>query len=403
MNSTTKIKGCFSLLCIFNSHAVLADGWPLWVPDSAIVPFAFTSESLGNAVGIAGVAKGVLQPQMSLLGMGLYTDKGSYVTYLSMANYQTDNNWLLGLDFYQGNYIDSNYYLAEQGNNSNQGDDITVTTATESKYRASFRYILPWGDGRKLGTQAGYIPNRELSGSDPNSSGVSSIEIRPFYSTRDLDVAYQEPEETWGVELNLDWDNRNDTRNSTEGSRTRLNFTYSPEYKDDASWAKVSFENNQYWDLGSLGDIFDKQVLAFSVYTADTPTWNQCTDNVCNRPPEYERVKLGGLYRLRSYTAGRFHGRSAINYTAEYRVMPEWQPLGSWPIFSLYNIPWWQWVVFSDVGRVADEYNLKTLHEDMKWSTGGAIRFQVEGVVVRTEMAWGNDESLFRVMVNQPF
>lgn len=165
----------------------------------------------------------------------------------------------------------------------------------------------------------------------------------------------------------------------------------------------MALHNSQYWDIGPLNDFFNKQVLAFSVYTADTPTWNNCSNNQCQRPPEYESVKLGGLFRLRSFTAGRFHGRSAISYTAEYRVMPEWQPLGSWPVFSLYNVPWWQWVAFTDVGRVADEYNLKTLHEDMKWSAGGAIRFQVEGVVVRTEVAWGSEDSIFRVMVNQPF
>ena len=83
--------------------------------------------------------------------------------------------------------------------------------------------------------------------------------------------------------------------------------------------------------------------------------------------------------------------------------MPDWQPLEEWPIFNLYDVPWWQWVAFIDVGRVADEFSLSTLHEEMKWSSGGAIRFQVEGIVVRTEMSKGSEESLFRVMINQPF
>lgn len=39
----------------------------------------------------------------------------------------------------------------------------------------------------------------------------------------------------------------------------------------------------------------------------------------------------------------------------------------------------------------------------MKWSAGGAVRFQVEGIVVRTEISWGSEDNLFRVMVNQPF
>ncbi len=145
-------------------------------------------------------------------------------------------------------------------------------------------------------------------------------------------------------------------------------------------------------------------MFAFNVYTADTPSWNNTdAEHGYHRPPEYAGVKLGGLYRLRSYQTGRFVGRSAISYSAEYRVMPEWQPLGDWPVFNWYDVPWWQWVAFADVGRVADSYNVSELHSSMKWSAGGAVRFQVEGVVVRTEMAWGNEESIFRVMVNQPF
>lgn len=34
---------------------------------------------------------------------------------------------------------------------------------------------------------------------------------------------------------------------------------------------------------------------------------------------------------------------------------------------------------------------------------GGAVRFQVEGIVVRAELARGGDEGTFRVMINQPF
>lgn len=81
-------------------------------------------------------------------------------------------------------------------------------------------------------------------------------------------------------------------------------------------------------------------------------------------------------------------------------MIPEWQPLSEWSAFNWYNVPWWQWVAFAVVGRVADSYNLSELHSDMKWSAGGAVRFQVEGVVVQTEMAWGSEESTFRVMVN---
>ncbi len=84
-------------------------------------------------------------------------------------------------------------------------------------------------------------------------------------------------------------------------------------------------------------------------------------------------------------------------------MLPDWQPLGDIPLINYYDLPWWQWVAFAEVGRVADEYDIKELHTDMKWSLGGAVRFQVEGIVVRAELARGGDEGTFRVMINQPF
>lgn len=71
--------------------------------------------------------------------------------------------------------------------------------------------------------------------------------------------------------------------------------------------------------------------------------------------------------------------------------------------FNWYDVPWWQWVAFVDAGRVADEFSIQELHRDMKYNLGGGIRFQVEGIVVRTEMAFGDEENMFRVMINQPF
>ncbi|MCQ4504645.1 hypothetical protein NON27_31535, partial [Vibrio parahaemolyticus] len=76
---------------------------------------------------------------------------------------------------------------------------------------------------------------------------------------------------------------------------------------------------------------------------------------VCSRPPEQEQVRFGGLYRLRGYTAGRYNGRSAIHYSAEYRVLTDWQPLDYIHIINYYDMTWWQWVAFVEVGRVADE------------------------------------------------
>ncbi|UJZ93656.1 hypothetical protein IHC87_13750 [Photobacterium damselae subsp. damselae] len=387
-----------------------------WYHDAAAVPFAFSTDSMGLSIGLAGVVKGAGQPQASLLGAGLVTNKGTWMTYLGAYNFapSEQGRWLLGTELYSANYQDFDYFLGAGAGNDSSADDAVIADANEAWYQLSARYILPWGSAKQEPIKSALIPTRKITGHAPWNSGVSSIEFRPFYQSRQFEhspslptTQFSTADSVWGLETRLDWDNQNNTRNPTEGSHTQVKLTYDPGASERPSWWKWELNQSWFWNLGQWGDLFDQQVIAFNVYTADTPSWNNresaSGQEQYQRPPEFAAVRLGGLYRLRSYQGGRFAGRSALSYSLEYRVMPEWQPLGGWPVFDWYDVPWWQWVAFVDAGRVADSYSLSTLHQDMKWSAGGAMRFQVEGVVVRAEMAWGQEESTFRVMVNQPF
>ncbi|MGR5325471.1 hypothetical protein ACP3VW_16870 [Vibrio sp. DNB22_17_1] len=372
--------------------------------DSAFVPFYFTTETLGSTIGVAGVAKGVGQPQAALFGMWLYSEKDSYVGFLSAFNYALSSHWLFSTQMYRARFNDNPYYLGSQGNNNSSTQNKTIANGEEQNYKLEFKYLLPWGNVREYGLLGAFQPVRDVSFASPVESGVSSLVFTPFYSSRELDIYSRNNEEASGFILTFDWDNRDSVRNTTRGSHTSLDLTTGANsWRSEDLWLKWEFQKSHYYSFGSLGDWFDQQVLALDFYTADTPTWNQCDGGVCSRPPEQDQVRLGGLYRLRGYTAGRYHGRSAIHYSAEYRVLPDWQPLDDIPLLNYYDLPWWQWVAFFEVGRVADDYDLKTLHEEMKWSVGGAVRFQVEGIVVRAEMAKGADEGTFRVMINQPF
>ncbi|MFQ0979190.1 hypothetical protein JHL08_25130 [Vibrio campbellii] len=396
-------KRLFSVLA-FSASLFLSPHIVAKEKDSAFVPFYFSTETLGSTVGLAGVAKGVGQPQAALFGMGLYSEKDSYVGFLSAFNYALSSNLLFSTQMYQARFNDNPYYLGDQGSNSSSTEDKTVTNGDEENYKLEFKYLLPWGNVREYGLLGAFQPVRDVSFASPVDSGVSSIIFTPFYSSRELDIYNDKKEEATGFSLTFDWDNRDSVRNTTRGSHTSFDLTTGAEnLQSEDLWLKWEFQNSQYYSLGPLGDWFDQQVLAFDFYTADMPTWNKCDGAVCARPPEQEQARLGGLYRLRGYTAGRYHGRSAIHYSAEYRVLPDWQPLDDIPLINYYDLPWWQWVAFAEVGRVADDYDLKTLHEDMKWNVGGAVRFQVEGIVVRAEMAKGADEGTFRVMINQPF
>ncbi|OZT82109.1 hypothetical protein CIK04_30085, partial [Vibrio sp. 03_296] len=126
---------CFRLVLAATGLCALptwADGWPSWSPDTAVVPYYFVSDSMGNTLGVAGLAKHVGQANASVLGTALYSDKGSYVTYLSASNYQVGDFWLLGAESYQGKFVDYDYYLGANASNDSTAADRTIATGKEA-------------------------------------------------------------------------------------------------------------------------------------------------------------------------------------------------------------------------------------------------------------------------------
>ncbi|OED50464.1 hypothetical protein ACH42_01135 [Endozoicomonas sp. (ex Bugula neritina AB1)] len=66
--------------------------------------------------------------------------------------------------------------------------------------------------------------------------------------------------------------------------------------------------------------------------------------------------------------------------------MPKWQPMQDLPLLgAIYDMPWWQWALFVDAGRVSGSFSLKDLHTDIKASAG-----------IGEDWFW-------RVFINQPF
>ncbi|WP_120513588.1 BamA/TamA family outer membrane protein [Photobacterium salinisoli] len=386
-----------------------------WAQDYAVVPFAFYTDNIGFALGMAGVVKGVIQPQASLFGAGLKGNKGTWLTYMRGDNFRVSNDsrWLFGAEIYNADFQQTDFYLGEAASNDSAALDAFNANAYDARYRLFARYIFPLGSAT-ANPLAALALERPLTGSTPWQSGITSLEFRPYYQSRRFhdspplpDTKFADTDEVWALETRLEWDNLNSEHNPSQGSHSLLTVTTDPGGSERESWWQWELSQSWFWDIGPAGDWFDQQVIAFNAYVSDVPSWNQSEQvngqTRYHRPPEFARASLGGLFRLRSYPGGRFSDRSALSYSMEYRVMPEWQPLSGWPVFDWYDVPWWQWVLFTDLGRVADEFDLAELNRDMRWSAGGAVRFQVEGVVVRAEMAWGEEQSSFNVMVNQPF
>ena len=182
-----------------------------------------------------------------------------------------------------------------------------------------------------------------------------------------------------------------------------------------APWSVV--ETDLRWYL-PLHEIFsDKnslpKVLAFDFWTINTLTWNSYDvvgrDPEGNeikqyhRPPPYTGAYLGGRYRLRAFYEGRFNDRAAIYYGAEYRHIIEWNPFDLWSVTEKLNVHWLQLVVFAEAGRVAPEWNISTLHTDMKWSAGGGIRIFMNNLILRVDGAFSREGFFTQMYVDHAF
>ena len=172
-------------------------------------------------------------------------------------------------------------------------------------------------------------------------------------------------------------------------------------------WTSLEFEYSKYFDLGA-SKRSRKRVLAANIWTSHVPTWNDSHfddqgNEVLHRPPLFAGSSLGGLDRQRGFASDRFHDRSALNYTLEYRVMPHWSPFPNIPLIKKLNIPWWQWVVFMEAGRVADEWDIGEFHKDMKFSFGGGVRISVEGLIIRADLAASKEGGEVQMFIGHAF
>jgi hypothetical protein len=107
---------------------------------------------------------------------------------------------------------------------------------------------------------------------------------------------------------------------------------------------------------------------------------------------------------VRAYPAQRFNDRAALYYAAELRVIPEWNPFDAWPALQRYaNVEWLQFVPFAELGRVAPDWDLSTLHSAMQWSAGVGIRAWASGFVLRVDTALSEEGAGVQMMISQPF
>jgi outer membrane protein assembly factor BamA len=210
---------------------------------------------------------------------------------------------------------------------------------------------------------------------------------------------------TNGADLIVFWDNRDYPASPSQGNGLSVQVSRDPgKFGSSGSWTNLSAEYDHYISLGAT-ETFRQRVIALAFWTSDSPTWTQNPNGtISNGPPSYAGSTLGGFFRLRAFPSQRFSDKAAIYGTAELRLIPEWNPFNAYPrLQERVGVRWIQFVGFAEVGRVAPEWNLSVLHQDLKWDVGLGIRMWAKGLVVRVDSAVANEGFGVQMMVSQPF
>jgi len=387
------------------------------------VPYAFYNESFGFAGAYAYAVTGWPQKQSALIGTAMVGTQGSAMGFLMGRDLQIPFTPRLFLDaivqagYFQENdiYTNGNPDFPDEraGSNGSDEDDYVESDGWDNFFRLRFKYLLPLGHGKDqiISTQVvdrGLLVDGATGGEswNPFTSGLTYLEVKPFYRWQEVDSdEVQENVRTNGIELSLFRDNRDFKLNPSKGSALRLKFNRDFGWLDSSnSWTVVDGEVDKYFSLGA-SDWFRQRVLAFDFWTAYSPTWNEKSNgNIENGAPSFAGATLGGLWRLRGYPSQRFSDKAAIYYSAEMRFIPRWNPFDGWPWLQKHlGIRWLQFVPFVEIGRVAPVWNIKRLHEDMKWSAGLGLRLWAAGLVARIDSAVSDEGFEVQMMVAQPF
>lgn len=387
------------------------------------LPFAFYNENFGAAVGYVYSVVGYPERQSALLASAMAGSKGSGLFFMmgrdirvpGVSRLFCDPIFSIGYFASAKGYIDGNpdFPAERAGSNDSDTEDYVSGDGWDNFVRLKFKYLLPIGYGKEhlvndYQVRGGMLQSG-ASGAEswnPLASGKTFLSLRPFYRSQQISGDYVDSsQKTNGFDLEIFWDNRDFGPNPSQGNG--LKFKVSRDFgwaNSSNSWSEVEGEWDQYFSLGA-SKWFRQRVVALDVWTAYSPSWEvQQSGTVANGPPAYTGATLGGLVRMRGYPSQRFSDKAAIYYGAEMRLTPDWNPFLAWPALQRHlGIQWVQIVPFAEVGRVSPDWDLDTLHSEMKWDGGLGIRLLAKGLVVRIDMAASGDGGSVQMFVGQPF
>jgi len=397
--------------------------------ETLILPYAFSSDSMGTTIGLGGLAKGYGQDQLLIAGtvfgsfddaqgfiLGMwdlqvpYTNRLFFTAYGSYGDYPRQKAYAS-----PGRIPSSNGSIA--GSNDSDKDDFIETSGDDNWSELKLEYVLPLGSMRHVARGVYHLKNgimeKGATGGDtwnPLETGVSVISLGQ--SNRFQNYDSEENDSLFGevhpFQISYLYNNTDFPTNPSYGSSQWISYTYDGFSEiETGDWNFVEFEASKYFDFGPSTSS-RQRVLAFNFWTGMSPSWSTETNDageevVTNKPPFFEGAKLGGFYRMRGYPNNRFNDRAVIYTAGEYRHTLKWNPIQDVNWLRWLKSDWFQLVAFAEGGRVASDYDVSELTTDWKVDAGLGLRAMMAGAVLRFDMAHSNEGTTGWVMFGHSF
>ena len=406
-------------------YSTLREENPKGAREFLVLPFLFSTDSMGFTMGAGSVAKGYVQEQLLVGGAGWGSVEGSWGMVGGIWDYDLPVKRLFfSVMGTVGYYSDQRAYAnfprppgePKAGSNGSDKDDYRQDSGYDNWVEFRLEWVLPLGAAREEAIMTYHLKRGLLvegaSGGkqwNPLKSGVTVVFLQQYNRFQSLELDQGKVDYTvHSLEMGFLYDNTDFPVNPSRGSRQSFAVTRDFGWGDVSTpWTFVEFEASKFFCLGE-NKWARQQVLALNFWTGDTPTHEMSLDADGNvvyngTPPFTQGATLGGFYRMRAYPNYRFNDRSVIYSTAEFRFTPHWNPIGECRFFKWLQMDWWQFVSFVEGGRVADNYDFGKLFSSWKVDGGLGIRAMMAGGVVRLDCGVSSEGASLWAMFGQPF
>lgn len=410
----------------FAINVALDKGEQIEEQRSGWLPYAFSTDSLGTAVGLGFFTAGRKQPQSAIVASGYVTDNDSSLLMGAITNYKIPGSERLFFDAFalgahftdQRFYVDLDHNPTQQkaGSNGSAKEDFVSGVSNTAQIELTLKYPFKIGNASANPVSIYYLDKGLLDSGPPGGSkhdpifnGKMVLAATLFHIYRDLDEVSQEDllsVNTNGLKLSLDHNNTDFPRNPSMGGRQKVTLTRDFGWLDKSdTWTNLELDITKYINFGKSSNM-RQNVLALNFWTSNTLSWENDPQNqqiVYHRPPPGIGSSLGGYDRMRAYPISRFHDKAAVFYSAEFRMIPKWNPLRNMPILNYFNIDWVQIVGFVEAGRVGSSYDTSLFVEDLKIDAGISLRLMTHHAVVRLDWAVSEEGHSIWAMYEQAF